>query len=166
MNQLAILLSGSAENAGTGSGSMVFSFLLPVVIVLVLFYIFMVLPQKRENQKRAEMLKTMEVGDVVVTTCGFYGVLIDITGEDVIVEFGSNKNCRIPMKKEFRYISEKTIRQRSKKHPPTARSMCVLSSMPVWVSRRPLTPSPMLSGLANGTLNREPIMAMARGPRQ
>ena len=99
MNQLAILLSGSAENAGTGSGSMIFSFLLPVVIVLVLFYIFMVPPQKRENQKRAEMLKTMEVGDVVVTTCGFYGVLIDITEEDVIVEFGSNKNCRIPMKK-------------------------------------------------------------------
>ena len=98
MNQLAILLSGSAENAGQGS-SMVFSFFLPVVIVLVLFYFFMVLPQKRENQKRAEMLKTMEVGDVVVTTCGFYGVLIDITEEDVIVEFGSNKNCRIPMKK-------------------------------------------------------------------
>ena len=41
----------------------------------------------------------MEVGDVVVTTSGFYGVLIDITEEDVIVEFGSNKNCRIPMRK-------------------------------------------------------------------
>ena len=40
-----------------------------------------------------------EVGDSVVTTSGFYGVVIDITDEDVIVEFGSNKNCRIPMKK-------------------------------------------------------------------
>ena len=45
------------------------------------------------------MLSTMEVGDVVVTTSGFYGVLIDITEDDVIVEFGSNRNCRIPMKK-------------------------------------------------------------------
>lgn len=45
------------------------------------------------------MLASMEVGDVVVTTSGFYGVLIDITDEDVIVEFGSNRNCRIPMKK-------------------------------------------------------------------
>ena len=35
----------------------------------------------------------------VVTTSGFYGVLIDITDDDVIVEFGSNRNCRIPMKK-------------------------------------------------------------------
>ena len=45
------------------------------------------------------MLQDMEVGDVVVTTSGFYGVLIDITEDDVIVEFGSNKNCRIPMRK-------------------------------------------------------------------
>ena len=36
---------------------------------------------------------------MIVTTGGFYGVIIDITDEDVIVEFGNNKNCRIPMKK-------------------------------------------------------------------
>ena len=45
------------------------------------------------------MLNDMEVGDAIVTTGGFYGVIIDITDDDVIVEFGNNKNCRIPMKK-------------------------------------------------------------------
>ena len=45
------------------------------------------------------MLNDMEVGDAIVTTGGFYGVILDITDEDVIVEFGNNKNCRIPMKK-------------------------------------------------------------------
>jgi len=45
------------------------------------------------------MINEMEVGDTVLTTSGFYGVLIDISDEDVIVEFGSNKNCRIPMQK-------------------------------------------------------------------
>ena len=45
------------------------------------------------------MLAAMEVGDTVVTTSGFYGVLINITDEDVIVEFGNNRNCRIPMRK-------------------------------------------------------------------
>ena len=34
-----------------------------------------------------------------MTTSGFYGVLIDITDDDVIVEFGNNRNCRIPMQK-------------------------------------------------------------------
>jgi preprotein translocase subunit YajC len=47
-----------------------------------------------------EMLSSMEVGDAVVTTSGFYGILIDISDDDVIVEFGNNKNCRIPMRKE------------------------------------------------------------------
>ena len=46
------------------------------------------------------MLIRMEVGDSVVTTSGFYGVVIDMTEEDVIVEFGNNKNCRIPMRKQ------------------------------------------------------------------
>ena len=41
----------------------------------------------------------MEVGDTALTTSGFYGVIIDITDDDVIVEFGNNKNCRIPMQK-------------------------------------------------------------------
>ena len=41
----------------------------------------------------------MEVGDAGGTTSGFYGIVIDITEEDVVVEFGNNRNCRIPMKK-------------------------------------------------------------------
>ena len=41
----------------------------------------------------------MEVGDTVLTPSGFYGVIIDITDDDLIVEFGNNKNCRIPMQK-------------------------------------------------------------------
>ena len=45
------------------------------------------------------MVASMEVGDTVLTTSGFYGVLIDITDDNVIVEFGNNKNCRIPMQK-------------------------------------------------------------------
>ena len=43
----------------------------------------------------------MAIGDSVMTTSGFYGVIIDIDDEDqtVVVEFGSNKNCRIIMNK-------------------------------------------------------------------
>ena len=62
-------------------------------------YFFAIRPQKKEQKRLNAMLSELEVGDSVVTTSGFYGVVIDITEEDVIVEFGSNKNCRIPMKK-------------------------------------------------------------------
>ena len=62
-------------------------------------YFFAIRPQKKEQKRLNAMLSELEVGDSVVTTSGFYGVVIDITEEDVIVEFGSNKNCRIPMKR-------------------------------------------------------------------
>ena len=55
--------------------------------------------QKKEQKRIQQMLASMEVGDTALTTSGFYGVIIDITDEDVIVEFGNNKNCRIPMQK-------------------------------------------------------------------
>ena len=68
-----------------------------IVIYVVLFgglWWFMM------RQKRIQaMLASMEVGDTALTTSGFYGVIIDITDDDVIVEFGNNKNCRIPMQK-------------------------------------------------------------------
>ena len=47
----------------------------------------------------SEMLSTLAVGDCVLTSSGFYGVVIDINDDTVIVEFGNNKNCRIPMQK-------------------------------------------------------------------
>ena len=70
-----------------------------IVALFAIMYFMMWRPQKKEQKREAAMLSAMEVGDVVVTTSGFYGVLIDITDDDVIVEFGSNRNCRIPMKK-------------------------------------------------------------------
>ena len=55
--------------------------------------------QKKQQKQLNETLASMEVGDSVLTTSGFYGVVLDITDDVVIVEFGNNKNCRIPMQK-------------------------------------------------------------------
>ena len=84
----------------TQSGSAGWEMIVMYVVVIGAFMYFAAIrPQKKEQKRVNAMLSTMEVGDVVVTTSGFYGVLIDITEDDVIVEFGSNRNCRIPMKK-------------------------------------------------------------------
>ena len=71
-----------------------------MVVLFAIMYFLMIRPQKKEQKRLQEMLSSMEVGDSVVTTGGFYGVVIDMTDEDVIVEFGNNKNCRIPMRKQ------------------------------------------------------------------
>ena len=70
-----------------------------MVVLFGIMYFLMLRPQKKEQKRLQAMLNDMEVGDSIVTTGGFYGVVIDMTDEDVIVEFGNNKNCRIPMRK-------------------------------------------------------------------
>ena len=70
-----------------------------MVVLFGIMYFLMLRPQKKEQKRLQAMLNDMEVGDSIVTTGGFYGVVIDMTEEDVIVEFGNNKNCRIPMRK-------------------------------------------------------------------
>ena len=83
--------------ASSGGGMLLL--LVYVVVIGGAMYFFAIRPQKKEQKRLNAMLSELEVGDSVVTTSGFYGVVIDITDEDVIVEFVSNKNCRIPMKK-------------------------------------------------------------------
>ena len=71
-----------------------------MVVLFGIMYFLMLRPQKKEQKRLQAMLNDMEVGDSIVTTSGFYGVIIDMTEEDVIVEFGNNKNCRIPIRKQ------------------------------------------------------------------
>lgn len=95
MTNLSMLL----EAAGAAPAGQGYTMIFSIVLMVAFFYFFLIRPQRKEEKKIAQMHSEMEVGDVVVTTSGFYGVLIDITESDVIVEFGSNKNCRIPMRK-------------------------------------------------------------------
>ena len=62
-------------------------------------YFVMIRPQKKQQAQMNTVLASLETGDSVLTSSGFYGVVIDINEDVVIVEFGNNKNCRIPMQK-------------------------------------------------------------------
>ncbi len=92
---MGVLLSAEA-GAAAGGGIVMVVYL---VLIFGFLYFFMIRPQKKEQKKMAAMLSTLEVGDCVLTSSGFYGIIIDITDDTVIVEFGNNKNCRIPMQK-------------------------------------------------------------------
>ncbi len=84
---------------GTGGGSLTFTIVL-IVVWVAFFYFAFFRPQKKQQKQRDELNRSMEPGDSIMTTGGFYGTILDITEDDtVIVEFGNNKNCRIPMHK-------------------------------------------------------------------
>lgn len=90
------LTAGAGADGGAGMGIFTVAYL---VLIVAFIYFLMIRPQKKEQKRMAAMLSTLEIGDSVLTSSGFYGVIIDITDDTVIVEFGNNKNCRIPMQK-------------------------------------------------------------------
>jgi len=80
----------------------------------LMFYFMAIRPQKKQQKKMDELMASIAIGDSVLTTAGFYGVVIDVMDEVIIVEFGNNKNCRIPMKKSSVVEVEKPMEEESK----------------------------------------------------
>lgn len=93
-------LTGMMLTSGGSTGSMGMVSIIYIVALVAFFYFFLIRPQRKEKQNKESMLSTLAVGDSVLTTAGFYGIVIDMTEDTVIVEFGNNRNCRIPMQRE------------------------------------------------------------------
>lgn len=91
---MGILLTAESATAASGIVMVIY-----IALIFAFIYFMMIRPQKKEQKRMASMMASLEIGDSVLTNSGFYGVIIDITDDTVIVEFGSNKNCRIPMQK-------------------------------------------------------------------
>lgn len=106
----SILLSNTST---TSSGGGMLLLIGELALIGVIMYFLLIRPQKKQQKQMQTMLSTLAVGDSVVTTSGFYGVVIDIMDEVVIVEFGNNKNCRIPMKKSAIVELEKATTEKN-----------------------------------------------------
>ena len=79
---------------GTGST------ILMLVLLFGMMYFLMIRPQKKQEQEKKELMGSLEVGDSVLTVSGFYGVIVDTVDDStIIVEFGNDRHCRIPMEK-------------------------------------------------------------------
>ena len=86
-----------AQNANNGMGIGII--ILYVAVIILFMYFIAIRPQKKQEKKQKALMESVEIGDSILTTSGFYGMVIDVTDDTVIVEFGGNKNCRIPMQK-------------------------------------------------------------------
>ena len=62
-----------------------------LVIYGVVLYFLSIRPQKKQEKKMQAMLDALEVGDSIETSGGLFGVVIDVSGDILIVEFGGDK---------------------------------------------------------------------------
>ena len=101
ITNLMVLAADAGNAGGQASGGMGIGFTIAYIVIFAgLVYFLFVRPSKKQNQQQDEMMKTLKPGDSIMTTSGFYGTVIGIDEDTVIVEFGNNKNCRIPMHKK------------------------------------------------------------------
>jgi preprotein translocase subunit YajC len=78
------------------------SILMTVVIyggILFLMWFLLIRPQKKRQKETEAMQNAIKVGDSVLTSGGFYGVVVDAINDVFILEFGTNKTVRVPIKR-------------------------------------------------------------------
>jgi len=91
MNILFILLQGSAA---PGSSNPLTS-LLPLILIIVVFYFFMIRPQVKRQRELKDYRNTLQKGDKIITTGGIYGKITDIKDQTVTVEIADNIRIRV-----------------------------------------------------------------------
>jgi preprotein translocase subunit YajC len=52
--------------------------LVPILGCIVVFWVFMIAPERKQRKKREEMLKNLKKGDEVVTSSGLYGSIVQV----------------------------------------------------------------------------------------
>lgn len=107
-------LAADATETADPAGMSLISSVVMIVVFILIFYFMIIRPQKKEQKKHEELMASVAIGDSILTTSGFYGVVIDVMDEVIIVEFGSNKNCRIPMKRGAIVEIEKPMEEETK----------------------------------------------------
>lgn len=83
----AILLQAPAGGAAAPPQSP-FSFLLPMLVIFVIFYFLLIRPQTKRQKEQEAMLKALDKGDRIVTAGGMHGLVVGVTDEVLTVEIG------------------------------------------------------------------------------
>jgi preprotein translocase subunit YajC len=64
--------------------------LLPIILIFVVLYFLMILPQQRRQKKHQAMVTNLKKGDRVVTSSGIYGIITNIKDNSLMVKIAEN----------------------------------------------------------------------------
>ena len=79
-----LLASAATAQAEPASGAGLMAFL-PMIIIFLVFWVILILPQRKQQKKRDEMLNALKKGDKVVTIGGIHGEITQIDGDDILL---------------------------------------------------------------------------------
>jgi preprotein translocase subunit YajC len=93
---LASLLQDSAPTQAPPPAlpSIFSSQLFPLLIIAVLFFVLLILPERKKQKERQKMLDALKKGDRVLTTSGIYGTVVTTTAEVAVLQVADNVRLR------------------------------------------------------------------------
>ena len=71
------------------SGS--FGMLLPIVVLFVAMYFFMIRPENKKRKAAEAMRKSLAVGDVITTIGGVVGTICAVKEQTIVIETGADR---------------------------------------------------------------------------
>ena len=72
------------------AGSML-TMLIPLGLMVLFFYFFLIRPEKKRNKEMQDMLNNIQVADEVVTNGGIIGRVVSVKEDTVLIETGSDR---------------------------------------------------------------------------
>ncbi|MBI5573972.1 MAG: preprotein translocase subunit YajC [Elusimicrobia bacterium] len=84
-----------AEPIAVPQGTAMFSSLMPIVLIFIVFYFLLIRPQSKKQKEHQKMLEALKKGDRVITASGLYGTVHEIQGNTVKLKISENVNVQM-----------------------------------------------------------------------
>ena len=82
--------------------------------MLVLFWLLIVLPQRRRRQRQVALLAQLAPGDEVITVGGVYGAVRDVADDHVVLEIAPETRVRVAKSA----VADRVDREQEPAEPP------------------------------------------------
>jgi preprotein translocase subunit YajC len=89
-----MFLMAQPASGSAGQGNALLSFL-PLILVFVVFYFFMIRPQMKKQKEMTNYRSSLKKGDKVVTTGGIYGRIYEVKDNYVTMDVGGDVKLKI-----------------------------------------------------------------------
>ncbi len=93
INSAFLFLVGQPAG-GTGQNNALITFL-PLLLVFVVFYFFMIRPQMKKQKEMTNYRNSLKKGDKVITTGGIYGRINEVKDNFVMLEVGGDLKLKV-----------------------------------------------------------------------
>jgi preprotein translocase subunit YajC len=90
MTMASFMMAVQAAPAGRPQGASFVTALIPFILVFVIFYLLIVMPQRNRQKKHQRMVEELKPGDQIITSGGVYGTIMGVQPDRIELKVAAN----------------------------------------------------------------------------